>query len=79
MKNEIRVYTNDLIKAKKLFEVSLLKEGRLSFILYPELNCLLYITKAQQDSYEKLKMPKSEWPHVLLNDDKACVAEFEKR
>jgi hypothetical protein len=72
-----KVYATDIVKAKKLFEVSLIKEGRLSFLLSPDLSCLLYIDKTQQDKYEKLKTPGMDWPMAILNE--GCETEFERK
>lgn len=75
-----KVYTIDIPKAKKLFEVSLIKEGRLSFIFSPTSNCILYISQGQQSKYDSIKLPENKWPAVFLNENnKNSVAEFERK
>lgn len=77
---ERKVYTNDITRARKFFEVYLLKEGKLSLIFSPTYACVLYITKDQQSKYEKLKIPKHIWPAVSLNEkDKTAVNTFEQK
>lgn len=49
-----KVYTTDQIRANKLFDKSLLKDGRLSLIFSPTYGCALYITKEQQDKYDEI-------------------------
>lgn len=75
-----KVYTTNLIKAEKLFNISLLKDGRLSLVFSPTCGCALYITKEQQDKYDKLKIEGHIWPAVYLNEnDKTCLEEFERK
>lgn len=75
-----KVYTIDKIRAEKLFNTSLLNDGRLSLIFSPIYGCALYITKEQQDKYDKLKLEDHVWPAVYLNEnDKACLKEFERK
>ncbi|MDO4975267.1 MAG: hypothetical protein Q4E61_02985 [Alphaproteobacteria bacterium] len=75
-----KVYTNNIEKAKKLFETSLIKEGRLSCIFSPKFNCLLYLSKDQQDKFKKIISPDTDFPEGLLNEKESdCVAEFERK
>ncbi|MDR2073782.1 MAG: hypothetical protein LBP36_00165 [Oscillospiraceae bacterium] len=75
-----KVYTADTAKSKKLFEVSLLKETRLSMIFYPSCGCLLYIAKAEESKFKKIKLSEHEWPTAVLNEnDNACISEFERK
>ncbi len=73
-----KVYTTNLIKAEKLFNTSLLKDGRLSLIFSPTYGCALYITKEQQVKYNAIKLKSLEWPAVYLDEsNKEGVAKFE--
>ena len=73
-----KVYTTDQIRANKLFDKSLLKDGRLSLIFSPTYGCALYITKEQQDKYDEMKLPYLEWPTVYLNENnEVAVTKFE--
>lgn len=75
-----KVYTNNIQKAKKLFEKLLIKEGRLSYILSPKFDCLLYLSKDQQDKFKRIILPDTNFPEGLLNEAKSdCVAEFERK
>lgn len=75
-----KVYTNNIQKAKKLFETSLIKEGRLSYILSPKFDCLLYLSKDQQDKFKKIILPDTNFPEGLLNEAESdCVSEFERK
>lgn len=74
------MYTNNIQKAKKLFETSLIKEGRLSYILSPKFDCLLYLSKDQQDKFKKIILPDTNFPEGLLNEAESdCVSEFERK
>ncbi len=75
-----KVYTNNIQKAKKLFEKLLIKEGRLSYILSPKFDCLLYLSKDQQDKFKKIILPDTNFPEGLLNEAESdCVSEFERK
>ncbi len=75
-----KVYTNNIEKAKKLFEILLIKEGRLSYILSPKFDCLLYLSKDQQDKFKKIILPDTNFPEGLLNEAESdCVSEFERK
>lgn len=75
-----KVYTNNIQKAKKLFETSLIKEGRLSYILSPKFDCLLYLSKDQQDKFKRIILPDTNFPEGLLNETESdCVSEFERK
>lgn len=75
-----KVYTNNIQKAKKLFEKLLIKEGRLSYILSPKFDCLLYLSKDQQDKFKKIILPYTNFPEGLLNEAESyCVSEFERK
>lgn len=75
-----KVYTTDKIRAEKLFNTSLLKDGRLSLIFSPTYGCALYITKEQQDKYNEMKVPSLEWSTVYLNENnKVAVTKFETK
>jgi hypothetical protein len=75
-----KVYTKNIAKAKKFFEVSLLKEGRFNLVFSPKLNCALYISKAQQGQYKKIILPEHEWPIAVLNEaERSCISEFERK
>lgn len=75
-----KVYTTNLIKAEKLFNTSLLKDGRLSLIFSPTYGCALYITKEQQNKYDEMKLPSLEWPTVYLNENnEVAVTKFETK
>lgn len=75
-----KVYTNNIQKAKKLFETSLIKKGRLSCILSPKFDCLLYLSKDQQDKFKKIILPDTNFPEGLLNEAESdCVSEFERK
>jgi hypothetical protein len=72
------VYAMDSTKAKTFFDKTLLKDGRLSRIVYPKHSCVLYITKNQQSECDSLKTSDSKWPDVFLDDKKdSCVMKFE--
>jgi hypothetical protein len=74
------VYKTDIAKSKKIFEISLLKETMLNMIFYPSYGCLLYIAKAEESKFEKIKLPEHEWPTAVLNEnDNDCVSEFERK
>jgi hypothetical protein len=64
-----KVYTKDVIRAKKLFEISLLKESRLSMLTLLSKSCLLYIAKAQESEYEAIKHPDANWPMAVVNEN----------
>lgn len=75
-----KVYTNNIQKAKKLFEKLLIQEGRLSYILSPKFDCLLYLSKDQQDKFKKIILPDTNFPEGLLNEAESdCVSEFERK
>lgn len=75
-----KVYTNNIQKAKKLFEILLIKEGRLSYILSPKFDCLLYLSKDQQDKFKRIILPDTNFPEGLLNEAESdCVSEFERK
>ena len=75
-----KVYTNNIQKAKKLFETLLIKECRLSCILSPKFNCLLYISKDQKDKLKKIISPDVDFPKGLLNEsNSSCMQEFERK
>lgn len=75
-----KVYTSNIQKAKKLFEKLLIKEGRLSYILSPKFDCLLYLSKDQQDKFKKIILPDTSFPEGLLNETESdCVSEFERK
>lgn len=75
-----KVYTSNIEKAKKLFEISLIKEGRLSYILSPKFDCLLYLSKDQQSKFKKIISPDTDFPKGLLNESKSdCLSEFERK
>lgn len=57
-----KVYTSDVSKSLKIFETSLIKEGRLSLIACLSKNCLLYITKSQESKYKGMKLSETDWP-----------------
>ncbi|MDR1241013.1 MAG: hypothetical protein LBK29_04055 [Oscillospiraceae bacterium] len=78
--NKNMVYANNLEKAKKFFSHLLLKEGRLSLIASPAYNCVLYISKEQQNKYNRIKSPDFDWPAAFLNENEStCVAEYERK
>lgn len=73
-----KVYTTNQIKTEKLFNTSLLKDGRLNLIFSPTYKCALYITKEQQSKYDELKLPFLHWPTVYLDENnKQAVSKFE--
>lgn len=75
-----KVYTNNIQKAKKLFETSLIKEVRLSYILSPKFDCLLYLSKDQQDKFKRIILLDTNFPEGLLNEAESdCVSEFERK
>ena len=75
-----KVYTNNIQKAKKLFEKLLIQEGRLSYILSPKFDCLLYLSKDQQDKFKRIILPDTNFPEGLLNEAESdCVSEFERK
>ncbi|BED92024.1 MAG: hypothetical protein CfP315_0597 [Candidatus Improbicoccus pseudotrichonymphae] len=68
-----KVYTKDIMRTEKLFEVSLVRESGLSFILSPYLGCLLYIAKTQESKYKTIKRPDSDWPMAVVNENNDSV------
>lgn len=80
--SKIKIYTTDIAKALKLFKVSLIKEGRLSYIFSPTLNCILYISKDEnnQKQYKRIIVPSVGFPKALLNEtNDNCINEFESK
>lgn len=76
MSNQM-IYALDSTKAKSLFEKTLLKDGRLSRIVYSKRSCVLYITNSQQSEFDSIKTPDSKWPDVLLEEKDNCIVKFE--
>jgi hypothetical protein len=67
--SKCKVYTKDIVITKKLFEVSLMKEGRLSTLFFLDKGCLLYIAKAHESKYETIKHLDAKWPMAAVNEN----------
>jgi hypothetical protein len=66
--SEIKVYTKNISKAEKFFEMTLFKNNQLGLIFSPTYSCALIISKSEQPAFDSFKKSNHQWPTVRLHE-----------
>jgi hypothetical protein len=75
--SEAKVYTDDIQNTKKLFLEYFLE--KLNMVICPSYFIVLYILKAKETEFNKIVIPKTEWPIGIVKEHEvSSMNKFEK-
>jgi hypothetical protein len=75
--SEVRAYTDDIQNTEKLFLEYFLE--KLNMVICPSYFTVLYILKAKEAEFNKIVIPKTEWPIGIVKEHEvSSMNKFEK-